>query len=110
MKLLKNLFSNDSIIANGQKAIDSVVLTKEESVEYFLKFIEATLPMNMSRRIITFFVCAMWFLTGVIYLASIYAWPKLVPLVHDYALFYVMPPFTVITGFYFWRRYERAKK
>lgn len=107
MGWMKSLFSSPEIVKDGLSAItsgvDKAILTKEESTEYFLKYLEATIPMNRSRRILAFGVTFVWvlgFFLGAVCLLTDYK----VQEVTQFLSVYVMPSFTILTTWYFWRR------
>lgn len=104
MGILSKLFSTPDIVETGTKAVDAVFLTDEERTEYFLKFVEASLPMNVSRRIIASGVTALWAISGIVAIVAILMRsPQIEPLI-GFLNVYVMPPFTVLTSWYFWKR------
>jgi hypothetical protein len=100
----KGLLSSNKIVDNISTGLDKVTLTAQERTEHFLKYLELSMPMNISRRFIAMSVCINW---------TLYLWlvvflmmtgnDKLEAIV-SFGTVYIMPPFTVITGFYFWKR------
>jgi hypothetical protein len=68
-KALKAIFSTPtdagSVAGAVVKGLDSMVFTKEESKDWTLKYLNATLPMNLSRRIIAMSVTAVWLVSAV---------------------------------------------
>lgn len=107
---ISNLFSNSKIVDTGLKAVDSVFLTNEEKTEYFLKFVEASLPMNVSRRIIAAGVTTLWLIGGIIGITAILTGHPKTPELMSFLNVYVMPSSTVLTSFYFWKRMAKTDK
>ena len=58
INFIKGILSSDKIVAGGMSAMDKLVLTKEEQLDYKLKFITATMPMNRARRFMTMAITA----------------------------------------------------
>ena len=62
--MIKSLFSSGNsigkIVKGGVQLADDYILTKEEDADLFLKYIEATLPSNVARRILAIAVTAVW--------------------------------------------------
>ena len=104
---LKGLLSSDKIVDSGIKAIDSAILTSEEKTEYFLKFIEASIPMNVARRFIAISVTVFWLLCGLLIIGLILTDADKLPDIVSFANVYVMPPFTVLVSFYFFKRLKQ---
>lgn len=110
MGFLSSILSTPEIVKTGTKAIDAAFLTEEEKTEYFLKFVEASLPMNVSRRIIAVGVTALWAIAGIITIGAILVGSPKVEALIGFLNVYVMPPFTVLTSWYFWRRLVESSK
>jgi hypothetical protein len=133
---LSGLLSSDKIIDAGIAGADKLIFTSEEKADVQaaadalrLKFVEASLPMEVSRRFISVVVTVLWAINGAMVMAlsglvlgvDVYcqstdmaagicsAEIKINDLV-EFGLWYVMPPFTTITGFYFWKKVEEAKR
>lgn len=104
MSILGDLFSKDKIIDNAAKGIDAIFLTDEEKTQYFLEYLKASMPMNVSRRIIAAAVSFMWVIVGLVELCLILIGSDKIENIHSFATVYVMPSFTVLVSFYFWRR------
>ena len=100
---------NTETIVNGAVAgLDKMFFTKEEKSEanqklseWYLKYLEATQPQNLARRLIPIIVVALW--AALILLAvGVYPW---VP-TWSIRVFYTLEdivntPFMIIIGFYF---------
>lgn len=108
MSFFSDLFRSDKIIDNASKGIDAVWLTGEEKTQYFLEYLKASMPMNLSRRFIAIIVTFMWALVGLVELVTIFLIPDKTAEVHSFATIYVMPSFTVLVSFYFWRRLKKG--
>ena len=100
----KNLLSSDKIVENASKGIDAAFLTNEEKTQYFLKYLEASMPMNISRRIIAIATCFMWVVCGIAIMTMVILDHPQTETVSEFARWYVVPSFTVLVSFYFWRR------
>lgn len=59
---IKGLLSSGEIVKGGMKAMDMLVLTAEEKIQYNLKYLAATMPMNRARRFIAISITSMWLL------------------------------------------------
>lgn len=112
MSWLSSLFSSKEIVKDGMdalgKGIDAAFLTKEESTGFFLKYLEISMPMNVARRALAFAITFMWVLEGIICTICILTGYKVDDMV-GFASVYVMPSFTVLVGFYFWKRIKGEK-
>jgi len=109
----------DSVIDGVKRAGDMLVFTDEEKsltnqkgMELFIKYQEATLPQNVTRRMIAIVVVVLW--ASIVLLTMIMA---LIGLLGDFASFkaageylfkfltdVVNMPFSIIVGFYFLKR------
>ena len=110
---IKSLFSSPKIVGDGlsalSKGVDKAILTPEESNEMFLKFVEASAPMNVSRRIIACGVTVVWalgFIVGVVGILTDYKADEIFQLLSVY----VMPPFLTIVSWYYWKGGKKASK
>lgn len=109
----------NSVIDGVKRAGDMLVFTDEEKsltnqkgMELFIKYQEATLPQNVTRRMIAIVVVLMW-----VVLVTLTVFVALIGLLGDITVFrsasdylfkfltdIVMVPFSVIIGFYFLKR------
>ena len=119
--VLKSLFgspkSTGKIVDAAVRGLDAVVFTEEERSEasaklqdWYLKYLEATQPQNISRRFLAILIGLVW--AFILILASL-----IYPIAPDYSefLFRVLveninAPFGVILGFYFLTAAVRAYK
>lgn len=107
---IKGLLSSDNIIESGMSALDKVILTEEEKIEYKLQFVRATMPMNRARRFLAMVVSAVWVPHAIL---GSYLLLTESPLFVDflsYMTINITAPFTVIVGFYFWNEKIKAAK
>lgn len=100
----KNLLSGGKIVDAGVKAVDSMVFTNQEQAGMMIEFIKASMPMNVARRFIAITVTIYWAFCGSIELCLILMASYKVEAVHAFNTIYVMPPFTVVVAFYFFKR------
>lgn len=107
ISFFKGLFSSDKIVENASKGIDAAFLTKEEKTQYFLKYLEASMPMNISRRIIAIATCFMWVVCGLAIMTLVILDHAQTEAVSEFARWYIVPSFTVLVSFYFWRRMSK---
>ena len=129
LKFLSGLFTSDKIVDAGISGLDKIVFTSEEKAELNqkadelrLEFVRASAPMEVSRRFIAVSVTIAWCINGAMCMLGVITevwldWaqiqhPEIFKPIADFGLWYVMPPFTAITSFYFWKKIEevRAKK
>jgi len=118
-KLLGAVFgtakNTETIINSAVKGLDAIVFTDEEKAEanaklgeWFLKYLQATHPQNLARRLIAIMVVGVW--TWLIVMGALFY-----PWLPDYSLFMfetiknvVNTPFSIIIGFYFATHLARA--
>ena len=121
-KTLKAIFSTPSTVTEVAKAVENGVdkawWTKQERSEWFLKYLEATQPMNLSRRLIAMAISGVWVLSTTVLLvltilAGIFESDVIAQtaiFVNDYMQQVVNTPFMITIGFYFASRFEPLKK
>lgn len=103
INLIKGIFSSNAIVENGSKALDALHFSAEEHADIRIKFAVATLPSNVSRRIIAVSVCFMWVVCGISSLGCIFfSHEKSVEII-QFSATYVAIPFGVIVSWYFWK-------
>lgn len=123
LKFLSGLLSSEKIVESGIDALDKVWHTEEEKAEnraeadkMRLAFVQASAPMEVSRRFIAVTVTVLWAINGamciVLYAIDTYlTWKGIAHpdfrAVMEFSLWYITPPFTTITGFYFWSRIKQ---
>lgn len=130
----KGLLSQDRIIEAGVAAGDKLVYTDEERADdrseknaLFVEYVRASQPQERARRFIAISVTLGWIVNGAVCMVAYFVdWgitvylmahpeititpPKLFPDMAEFALWYVMPIMTTVTGFYFWKRIKEANK
>lgn len=113
MSWLSSIFATPDTVKTAAKGIynglDKLVLTSEEEAEFWLKYLEATQPQNLARRLIALTVCAAWCLFLLVTMFAIFfAGGETLDYLVNFGTVYIMPPFTLITSWYFWKRIKDA--
>ena len=122
LKTLKAIFSTPSTVTEVAKAVnegvDKAWWTKQERSEWFLKYLDATQPMNLSRRLIAMTISTVWAISSVVLLiltilagileSDVVAQTAL--FVNDYINTVVNTPFMITISFYFASRFEIFNK
>lgn len=106
VKALKAIFSTP---AQATKVADAVIkgadaawFTKEEQGQWFLRYLEATQPQNLSRRIIAIAATGVWVFSAMVLLSLILLGADtLAGEVFKFLSSVVNPVFMVIVAFYF---------
>lgn len=107
--------NTETIVEGAVKGLDALVFTDEEKSQvnaklgdWFLKYLQATQPQNLSRRLIAVIVVALWAFMILLGLA-------VHPFNETYSerIFYTLQdvvntPFSIIIGFYFAAHLARA--
>jgi hypothetical protein len=112
MNILAKIFGsskNTETIVNGAvSGIDKMFYTKEEKAEagqkmseWFLRYLEATQPQNISRRFIAIVVVLLWALLILVGVAAYKFDATFSEFVFKVLADVVMNPFLIIMGFYF---------
>ena len=106
---IKSIFSTPKVVGAAIAGIDKSMWTAEERSDFFLRWIEASAPQNLARRIIAFLVTGMWVLACVVILIQL---TMEVDATAEMAFMKdtVNPPFMIIIGFYFLAHVIRANK
>jgi hypothetical protein len=121
MGLLDKLFGSDKqldkLTTGAVAGLDKMFFTKEEKAEanqklseWYLKYLGATQPQNLARRLIAMVVVALWallILLGVLLFRLDPGWSAFVFSTLDNI---VNNPFMIIVGFYFLTHAVRAYK
>lgn len=109
---MKKLFSaifgtarNTELVAAG---IDKAWFTNEEKADYFLKYLVATQPQNLARRLIALAVVGVWILLLLVAVAAYKFDPSFSTFVFEVIDQNVNTPFGIIVGFYFAAHLVRA--
>lgn len=106
----RGILGSEGIVNAAKDGIDKAILTDEEKHDLWIKYLEATLPMKRARRmvaVIIAFIWAMYTVTGTVLIVLEHSQ---VEQMIEFGWKVVMPSFTAIVGFYFWRAIEVAKK
>jgi hypothetical protein len=113
--------NTETIVDGAVSGLDKMFFTKEEKAEHqakmgdwFLKYLEATQPQNIARRLIAVIIVMLWaflILCGV----AIYRFDQAYSqFIFDILADVVMNPFLMVMGFYFaahvLRSYQSQKK
>lgn len=107
-KILGAIFGSSKNTETVLSGIDKVWFTNEEKSDFFLKYLAATQPQNMARRLIALVVVVLWALlivSGVTIYKIDVAWSQYV---FDTLSENVNTPFSIIIGFYFAAHLARA--
>ncbi len=109
-KILGAIFGSSKNTETVLSGIDKAFFTKEEKADYFLKYLAATQPQNMARRLIAVIVVALWTL---LILVGVFTHPFMPE--WSSSIFYTLEdvvntPFSIIVGFYFAAHLARAWK
>lgn len=111
-KILSAIFGSskntETIVDGAVAGMDKMFFTKEEKAEanlkvseWFLRYLEATQPQNLSRRFIAVVVVLLW---ALLVLIGVAAYPfdlAFSQFIFDVLKDVVMNPFLIIMGFYF---------
>lgn len=110
LKILSKIFGGGDTTKAVIDGIDKAWFTDQEKSSYMLKYLAATQPQNMARRLIAFIVVLLW---ALLVLIAVIAQPWM-PAWSD-KIFYILEdvvntPFSIIIGFYFAAHLARAWK
>ena len=84
------------------KGADAAWFTKEEQSKWFLRYLEATQPQNLSRRIIAIAVTAVWLFSAMILLGlTVLGLTPIAEAILAFMTSVVNPVFYLVVGFYF---------
>ena len=99
---IKGLLSSGEIVKGGMSAMDKLVLTDEEKLDYKLRFIAASMPMNRARRFITIALTMTWaihsYVALLLFLAESEKFQTFIPYMNSN----ITNPFMIAVAFYFW--------
>lgn len=100
--------NSETIVSGAVSGIDKIFFTKEEKAEankavadWYLKYLAATQPQNLARRLIAMIVVLLWAALVVLGVASYKLDESLSKFVFDTLEQLVNEPFMIIMGFYF---------
>lgn len=124
-KILGAIFGSskntETIVDGAVSGLDKMFFTKEEKAEanqklseWYLKYLEATQPQNLARRLIAIMVVGLWTVLVLVGVAAYQFDETFALFVFDVLAEVVMNPFLMIMGFYFVahvvRTYNTGKK
>ena len=121
MGWLSKIFGNekqlDKLTTGAVSGLDKMFFTKEEKAdanqklsEWYLRYLEATQPQNVARRVIAFIVVGLWALLVLVGVAAQLFDAPYAKYVFEVLAEVVMNPFLLIVGFYFLTHTVRAYK
>ena len=110
IKLLAKIFGGGDTTKAVLRGIDKAWFTDQEKSDYMLKYLAATQPQNMARRLIAFIVVFLW---AVLVLIAVISQPWMPEWSNK--IFYILEdvvnmPFSIIIGFYFAAHLARSWK
>ena len=107
----------DKLTTGAVSGLDKMFFTKEEKAEasqklseWYLRYLEATQPQNIARRVIAFMVVGLWTFLVLFGVMAKYFNDAYAVYVFDTLENIVMNPFLMIVGFYFLTHTVRAFK
>jgi len=109
-KILGAIFGSSENTGKIINQVDNAFFTKQEKSEYLLKYLSASQPQNLARRIIAVMVVFMWMLLILIAVAVYKFDPGFSAFVFSTLDNNVNTPFSIIIGFYFAAHLARAWK
>lgn len=114
-KAFKAMFATPEVIgevvSRSMNGLDSVVFTKQEQLNAWLLYIQATMPMNISRRIMATAITALFIFHALIVIffmitAGMFTLPQAARVAEQlYTMFATVtfPTFMVSYSWYFWK-------
>ena len=111
-KILAAIFGSSkntaTIVDGAVKGLDALVYTDEEkaitraqSAEWFLRYLQATQPQNLARRLIALVIVGLWAMLIILGVAFYHWAPAFSEFVFEVLRDVVMNPFLMVMGFYF---------
>jgi len=107
-KLLAKIFGSSDTTKAIISGIDKAWFTDQEKSDYLLKYLAATQPQNLARRLIAVIVVGLWAVLILLGIA-VHPWME----AYSDRIFYTLEdvvntPFSIIIGFYFAAHLARA--
>ena len=94
--------NTETIVSGAVSGIDKLFYTKEEKAgEWFLKYLQATQPQNLSRRLIAVTIVVLWALLILMGVAVYKLDVGYSDFIFNVLADVVMNPFLMVMGFYF---------
>jgi hypothetical protein len=105
-KTLKAILSTPtqagSVAGAVAKGLDAAVFTKQEGKEWTLRYLNATLPMNLARRVIALAVTFVWVLLALIWtILTLIGQPDMAAAIYDFMRDILTVPFGLVMALYF---------
>jgi hypothetical protein len=109
------MFGGGDLVKDVMGAVDDNIWSNEERADWYIKYLDSTSGQNLARRYLMFIVTAVWAFASVnlaVLLNIVLFTERTVGETKPFMEFYLMivAPFTLITGFYFAKRYIKGKK
>lgn len=105
----------NEVISGAVAGVDKIFFTQEEKAEanqklseWYLKYLHATQPQNVARRLIAFIVAGLWAFLIVLGVIVRYFSDEYAQYIFEVLAEIVMNPFLMIMGFYFLTHAVRA--
>ncbi len=108
MKLLARLFGSGDTTSAVLSGIDKAWFTDQEKSGFFLKYLAATQPQNLARRLIAVIVVLLWAMLILLGVALYKFDPAYSDFIFSTLKDVVNTPFGIIIGFYFAAHLARA--
>lgn len=107
--------NTETIVSGAVSGLDKMFFTDEEKSdasakmsEWYLRYLAATQPQNLARRLIAIVIVALWALLILVGVASYWFDETFSLFVFDVLRDIVMQPFSIVLGFYFAAHVVRA--
>jgi hypothetical protein len=110
MNILGAIFGNKENTETVLSGIDKAFFTSEEKSEFFLKYLAASHPQNVARRLIAIMIVFMWIFLILVGVVMYKIDPGFSSFVFSTLDNNVNTPFSIIIGFYFAAHLARAWK
>lgn len=102
LALIKNLISSKDIFNLGMELAKRV--EPSDKSDLLKAYVDAGAPPNVARRIIAIIVTVVWALAALLELYLLMTNNPMHIIVGEWSTMYVMPPFSIVLGFYFYKR------
>lgn len=103
--------SAEKVIETVSEKLDAGVFTEQERAEWLSRYMEATSPQNLARRLIAVIIVAMWAaLLMLAVIAKAIGAEAFSQFVFVVMLEHIKDPFLLVMGFYFLTQIVRANR
>lgn len=103
--------SAEKVIDTVSEKLDAGVFTEQERAEWLSRYMEATSPQNLARRLIAVIIVAMWaVLLMLAVTAKALGGEAFSQFVFAVMLEHIKEPFLIVIGFYFLAHVVRANR